>query len=75
MFCLHYGEVLDHTLFLVSIKIWPMDTDNGVGMHCGGRGWAGWRRAKGENWDNCNRINKNKKRLNLLIWAFKCIIC
>ena len=22
----------------------------------GSRGWAGWRRAKGEDWDNCNRI-------------------
>ena len=25
-------------------------------------GWAEWRRTKEENWDNCNRINKNKKR-------------
>ena len=26
-----------------------------VGMDCGSNGWAGWRRAKGENWGNYNR--------------------
>ena len=37
-----------------------MDMDNGVGIDCGRRE-AGWRRAKGKKWDNCNRTNKNKK--------------
>ena len=32
-----------------------------MGMDCGSWGSEGWRRAKGGNWDNCNRINKNKK--------------
>ena len=32
-----------------------MDMDNRVGTDCGSRGKAGWRRAKGENWGNCNR--------------------
>ena len=27
-----------------------------VVMDCGSAGWAGQRRAKGGNWDNCNRI-------------------
>ena len=30
--------------------------DNGVEIDCGNEGWVQWRRAKGENWDNCNRI-------------------
>ena len=34
--------------------------DGGVGMDYGSGGWAGWRRAKGGKWDNCNRINHNK---------------
>ena len=38
-----------------------MDMDNSVRMDCGSRGWAGPRRAKGENWYNCKSINKNKK--------------
>ena len=33
---------------------------HGHGQQCGDRewgwGWAGQRRAKGENWDNCNRV-------------------
>ena len=37
-----------------------MDMDNRGGMDCGSRGGEDRRRAKGENWDNCNRINKNK---------------
>ena len=42
---------------------------NRVGTDCGsGGGWAGQRRAKGENWDNCNRTTikylekENKKK-------------
>ena len=38
-----------------------IDMDNGVGMDCGSNGWAGRRRTKGGNWDNFDRINKNKK--------------
>ena len=38
----------------------PKDKDNGVGIISETQGWAGWRKAKGKNWDNCNRINKNK---------------
>ena len=51
-----------------------MDMDNGVGIDCGSGGWAGWRREKGENWDNCNRIikylikNTLKKRETLSPW-------
>ena len=41
---------------------WPMDMDNGVGIDCGSEGWAGWRRANGENWGNYDRINENKKK-------------
>ena len=46
-----------------------MGLDNNVGIDCGRGQWDGWRRAKGENWDNCNRltikkmINVNKKML------------
>ena len=38
-----------------------MDTDSGVGMACGSRGWAGRRRGRGGNWDNCNRITIKKE--------------
>ena len=34
-----------------------MDMDNGVRTDCGSVGQAGWRRAKGKNWDNSNSIN------------------
>ena len=34
-----------------------MDMDNGVGTDYGSGGPAGWRGAKGDNWDNCNSIN------------------
>ena len=37
-----------------------MDMDNGVGIDCGRRAWDEWRRAKGENWDNCNRVTVKK---------------
>ena len=35
-----------------------MDMENRVGNNCGSGGgsWAGQKRAKGETWDNCNRI-------------------
>ena len=35
-----------------------MEMDNGVGTDCGSGvgGWTGWRRAKGENGDNGNKI-------------------
>ena len=40
-----------------------MDMGNEEGIDCGLEGWGGWRGTK-ENkiWDNCNRINKNKKK-------------
>ena len=42
-----------------------MGSDNGRGLTVGVGRWAWWRRAKGENWDNCNRITiKNRKRKN-----------
>lgn len=41
-----------------------MDMGNGVGMDCGSGRQAGWSRAMGKNWDNCNIINKNKKTTN-----------
>ena len=34
-----------------------VDMDNGIGIDLGNGGWAEWRGAKGENWDNCNSIN------------------
>ena len=34
--------------------------DNSVGIDFGRQGWDGWRRAKGGNWDNCNRITIKK---------------
>ena len=34
--------------------------DNRVLMDCGSAGWAGQRRAKGGNWDNCKNSNKKK---------------
>ena len=40
-----------------------MDMGNEEGIDCGLEGWAGWRGTKGNKiWDNCNRINKNKKK-------------
>ena len=42
-----------------------MFMDNGKGIDCGLQGWAEWRGAKREKWDNCNRINK-KKRKNMI---------
>ena len=33
-----------------------MNMDTRVGIDYGSRGWDGWRRAKGENWDNYDRI-------------------
>ena len=39
-----------------------MDMDNAVGIDCGSRGWTRQRRAMGENWYNCNRINENNKK-------------
>ena len=41
-----------------------MDTDNSVGIDCGSVGWAWQRRAKGENWDNGNRITIKKRNPN-----------
>ena len=47
--------------------------DNRVGIDCGSRVWAGQKRAKGGNWENCNRIiikksaletKRNKKQVN-----------
>ena len=40
-----------------------MDMDNNSRNDWGSRGgeWVGQKRAKGENWDNCNRINNNNK--------------
>ena len=37
-----------------------MDMDNGVGNDHGSGGWDGQRWAKGENWDNCNKITITK---------------
>ena len=37
-----------------------MDMDKGMEIDCGNWWWAGQRRANEKNWDNCNRINKNK---------------
>ena len=34
-----------------------MNMDNAGGLTMEVRGWAGWRRVKGEYWDNCNSIN------------------
>ena len=31
-------------------------------MGYGSRGWAGGEGQRGGNWDNCNRINRNKKK-------------
>ena len=45
----------------------PMDMDNRVRINCG----AGQRRAKGENWDNCNRITKKDiKREKIQFFSF-----
>ena len=33
-----------------------MDMADSVGIDCGSGGWAGKMRAKGENWNNCNKI-------------------
>ena len=46
-----------------------MDTDNIVGNDHGSKGRAGWRRGKGGNSENCNRIAikyliKNKTKQN-----------
>ena len=38
-----------------------MDTDNREGTDCGLEVQAGWREQKGKNWDNLNKINKQKK--------------
>ena len=41
---------------------WAWTTVWGVTVGVGSGGWDGRRRAKGKNWDNCNRIIiKNKK--------------
>ena len=32
--------------------------DNGVGINCENSGGVGWKKAKGENSDDCNNINK-----------------
>ena len=39
-----------------------MDMYNSVGLDCGSRGWGGWKKEKGEKWDNCNRITMKKKK-------------
>ena len=42
-----------------------MDMDNSVGLDCGSGGHVvalGGGGQRGENWDNCNRIKKNKKK-------------
>ena len=39
-------------------QTWTMVWGWTVGV---GGGWAGWRRARGGNWDNYNRISMNKK--------------
>ena len=33
-----------------------MGMDNSVAIDCGSGVWDEWRRAREENWDNCNRI-------------------
>ena len=50
--------------------------DNSVGNDCGSRGWDGQRKAKGENWNNCNRvmikkIKKIRQQINAEIYT-KC---
>ena len=43
----------------INPQAWKHGTDSdrrGGGLDCGSWGWDGWRRARGENWDNCNRI-------------------
>ena len=50
-------------IYLDYMYEWPMGKDNGVGINCGSGGWAEQRRAKGENWDNCNRITIKKTKL------------
>ena len=41
---------------------------HGHGQQCGdglweqGVGWGGQRRSKSRDWDNCSRINKNKRK-------------
>ena len=39
--------------------------DNSVGINCGSGGPGGWRGAKGENWDNYNRITIKNLKQNL----------
>ena len=54
----------------------PMDIDNRVRIDSGNGWWAGKGRAKGENWDNCNRtiVKKRKKKAftysleHVIIW-------
>ena len=45
-----------------NIHAWTIDMDNGVGI-AWGSGGAGWRGARGKNWDNYNSII-NKYNLN-----------
>ena len=42
---------------------WPTDKNNSVGIRCREARWAGRRRTKRKNWDNCNRINKIFKKV------------
>ena len=41
----------------------PMDMDNSERTAYGNRGWAGWRREKGEKVDNCHGINNKIKNI------------
>ena len=43
---------------------WHMDMGIMVGNDCESGALAGWRRAKGENYDNCNRITIKKNLSN-----------
>ena len=45
--------------------------DSSVGIDCVGVGaWHGQRKAKGENWDNCNRIKILKEFLRDVFKSF-----
>ena len=44
---------------------WTTVWEQTVGAGWGFVGQVGWRRAKGENWDNCKRINTDKNMNNI----------
>ena len=48
----------------------PMDMDNGEETNYGSGGWAGWRRATGKKWVNCNSISNKIFKKNKRIFDY-----